>query len=105
MTQELLDLLICPTCPVPAFPIGSRIDDPMKLYALDILTVSANLASVPGISFPCGHTDAGLPVGAQLLGRPFEDERLLKLVHAFQGVTDFHRVRPPCAVDGGGRDG
>ena len=100
-----VDALICPTCPVPAFPIGSRIDDPMKLYALDILTVSANLASVPAISFPCGHTDAGLPVGAQLLGRPFEDERLLKLVHAFQSATDFHRVRPPCAVDGGSRDG
>ncbi len=90
-----VDAIICPTSPVPAFPIGARIDDPMKLYAVDILTVSANLASVPGISFPCGFTSDGLPVGAQIYGRPFEDDRVLRFAHAYQSVTDHHRQRPP----------
>ncbi len=90
-----VDAVICPTSPVPAFPLGSRLDDPLKLYLVDILTVSANLAGIPGISFPCGFTSAGLPVGTQLLGRPFEESRLLSLVHAFQSQSDHHLRRPP----------
>jgi aspartyl-tRNA(Asn)/glutamyl-tRNA(Gln) amidotransferase subunit A len=90
-----VDALLCPTSPVPAFPLGSCVDDPLKLYAVDILTVSANLAAVPAISFPCGFTDGGLPVGAQILGRPFEDGLALRLAHAYQQVTDFHQRRPP----------
>jgi aspartyl-tRNA(Asn)/glutamyl-tRNA(Gln) amidotransferase subunit A len=90
-----VDALVCPTSPLPAFPIGARIDDPLKLYAVDILTVSANLAAVPGISFPCGFTGEGLPVGLQVYGRHFEDDRVLRLAHAFQKATDHHRRRPP----------
>ena len=71
----------------------------MKLYAVDILTVPANLASVPGVSFPCGFTQDQLPIGAQLLGRPFEDDQVLRLVRAFQSVTDFHTQRPPVRGD------
>lgn len=96
---EKVDAILCPTSPVPAFPLGSRLDDPMKLYAVDILTVPANLAAVPGISFPCGFTDDTLPIGAQLLGRPFEDDRVLRLVRAFQSVTDFHTQSPPLTGD------
>ena len=81
--------------PVPAFPIGDRMDDPLKLYAVDILTVPANLAAVPGISFPCGATPEGLPIGAQIYGRPFEDAVVLRLARAFQRVTDHHERRPP----------
>lgn len=92
---QTVDALIGPTSPVPAFPLGSRLDDPLELYLVDILTVSANLASIPGVSFPCGFTRSGLPVGAQLLGRPFEDGRLLSLVDAYQSETDHHRRRPP----------
>ena len=89
-----VDAIVCPTSPVTAFPIGERIDDPLKLYAVDVLTVPANLASVPGICFPCGFTTAGLPVGMQVYGRPFEDETVLRLAHACQTETDFHS-RPP----------
>jgi aspartyl-tRNA(Asn)/glutamyl-tRNA(Gln) amidotransferase subunit A len=90
-----VDAIICPTSPVTAFPLGERIDDPLKLYAVDILTVPANLASVPGICFPCGFTRASLPVGLQVYGRPFEDATALRLAHAFQMATDFHRRPPP----------
>jgi aspartyl-tRNA(Asn)/glutamyl-tRNA(Gln) amidotransferase subunit A len=89
-----VDAIVCPTSPVTAFPLGERIDDPLKLYAVDVLTVPANLAAVPGICFPCGFTKEGLPVGMQVYGRPFEDGTVLRLAHAFQMETDFHS-RPP----------
>jgi aspartyl-tRNA(Asn)/glutamyl-tRNA(Gln) amidotransferase subunit A len=91
---ERVDAVIGPTSPVAAFPIGDRIDDPLKLYAVDVLTVSANLASVPGISFPCGFTKDRLPVGAQVFARPFEDAVALRFAHAFQEETAFHRAEP-----------
>ena len=90
-----VDAIVCPTSPVTAFPIGDKIDDPLKLYAVDILTVPANLATVPGISFPCGLTSERLPVGLQIYGRPFEDHTVLRLAHAFQMTTKFHLAAPP----------
>jgi aspartyl-tRNA(Asn)/glutamyl-tRNA(Gln) amidotransferase subunit A len=102
---ERFDAVIGPTSPVPAFPIGDRMDDPLKLYAVDVLTVSANLASVPGISFPCGFTRGKLPIGAQIFGRPFEDSVVLRFAHAYQEATAHHRAEPPVAgwrEDGGG---
>ena len=93
-----VDAIVCPTSPVTAFPLGDRMDDPLKLYAVDVLTVPANLAGIPGISVPCGFSKAQLPVGLQLYGRPFEDDVLLRLAHAFQQDTDFHLQKPPvCA--------
>ena len=91
---ERFDAVIGPTSPITAFPIGARIDDPLKLYAVDVLTVSANLASVPAISFPCGFTREKLPVGAQVFARPFEDSVALRLAHAFQEATAHHRAEP-----------
>jgi aspartyl-tRNA(Asn)/glutamyl-tRNA(Gln) amidotransferase subunit A len=91
---ERVDAVIGPTSPVTAFPIGDRMDDPLKLYAVDVLTVSANLASVPGISFPCGFTGDRLPVGAQILARPFEDTVALRFAHGFQEATAHHRAEP-----------
>jgi aspartyl-tRNA(Asn)/glutamyl-tRNA(Gln) amidotransferase subunit A len=102
---EKVDAVIGPTSPVPAFPIGDKMDDPLKLYAVDVLTVSANLASVPGLSFPCGFTRDRLPVGAQILGRPFEDAVVLRFAHAFQEITAHHRAEPAVCgwkEDGGG---
>lgn len=90
-----VDAVVCPTAPIPAFPIGSRVDDPLKLYAVDILTVPANLAAIPGISVPCGFTREALPVGLQLYGRPFEEPTLLRLAHAFQVATPEHLLPPP----------
>jgi len=102
---ERVDAVIGPTSPIPAFPVGERIDDPLKLYAVDVLTVPANLASLPGISFPCGFTGDHLPVGAQILARPFEDGIALRFAHAFQEATSYHRTEPAVCgwkEDGGG---
>lgn len=91
---QTVDAVVCPTAPVPAFRLGERVDDPLKLYAVDVLTVPANLASLPGISFPCGFTREGLPIGIQVYGRPFEEAAILRLAHAFTEATQLP-LRPP----------
>jgi aspartyl-tRNA(Asn)/glutamyl-tRNA(Gln) amidotransferase subunit A len=88
------DLLATPTCPEPAFPLGSRTEDPLRMYLSDICTVSANLAGVPAVSIPCGF-DRGLPVGLQLAAAPLAEATLLRAADAFQARTDFHAARPP----------
>jgi aspartyl-tRNA(Asn)/glutamyl-tRNA(Gln) amidotransferase subunit A len=69
-------------------------DDPLKMYLEDLFTVSANLAGIAGISFPCGYTAAGLPIGLQLQAPPFEEVSLLRAAHLFQQHTDWHLQRP-----------
>lgn len=91
---ETVDLVLGPTSPVTAFPLGDKIEDPLAMYLVDILTVSANLAGLPALSFPGGFSSDGLPVGVQLIGRPFEETRLLGVVASFQEQTDFHTRRP-----------
>lgn len=88
------DLLISPVCPEPAFEIGDKTEDPLKMYLSDIFTISANLAGVPGLSIPCGLTGNNLPVGHQLMAPGFEEGRLLKAGYNFQMETDFHLKRP-----------
>jgi aspartyl-tRNA(Asn)/glutamyl-tRNA(Gln) amidotransferase subunit A len=89
-----VDLIIGPTTPRPAFPIGEMADDPLKMYLEDLYTVSANLAGIAGLSMPCGMTSAGLPIGIQLQAPPFEEERLLRAAHLFQTHTDWHLRSP-----------
>ena len=72
------DVVATPTSPTPAFRFGEKTDDPLQMYLADIFTVPANLAGIPGISLPCGFA-SGLPVGLQLLGRPFDEATLLRL--------------------------
>lgn len=86
-----VDAILAPVSPVPTFKIGERITDPLSMYMVDIFTTPANLAGIPGISLPCGMCD-GLPVGVQLLGRPFEEEVLFQVAHSLErtlkGVED-----------------
>jgi aspartyl-tRNA(Asn)/glutamyl-tRNA(Gln) amidotransferase subunit A len=89
-----VDLIIGPVTSTPAFPIGSKADDPLAMYLVDLYTVSANLAGVGGISLPCGFSRGGLPIGLQLQAPPFEEERLLRAAHMFQQATDWHTRRP-----------
>ena len=89
-----VDLLVGPTTPTPAFPIGAKVDDPITMYLNDIYTIGANLAGLPAISVPCGFV-AGLPVGLQLIGPHFGEERILAAAHAYQCHSDFHRRLPP----------
>jgi aspartyl-tRNA(Asn)/glutamyl-tRNA(Gln) amidotransferase subunit A len=88
------DVIATPTSPIPAFRFGEKTADPLQMYLADIFTVPANLAGIPGLSVPCGFT-SGLPVGLQLLGRPFDEATLLRAGHAYQAVTSHHTARPP----------
>ena len=88
-----VDLLIGPTTPTPAFGIGAKIDDPVTMYLNDIYTIGANLAGLPGISVPCGYVDS-LPMGLQLIGPHFSEDRLLNAAHHYQLNTDWHRHSP-----------
>ncbi len=88
------DAIVLPTTPETAFRLGEKSDDPLALYLADVFTVSANLAGLPGVSTPCG-TDAGLPVGLQILGPPLADATVLRIADAYQRRTPHHLARPP----------
>jgi aspartyl-tRNA(Asn)/glutamyl-tRNA(Gln) amidotransferase subunit A len=79
-----VDAIVTPTSPVPAFPLGERTEDPLQMYLADIYTVTGSLAGVPGISMPCGKIGGKLPVGLQIFGAPFAEERVLQLAYAFE---------------------
>lgn len=81
---EKCDAILTPTTPTPAFKIGENINDPLKMYLNDIFTVTANIAGIPGLSVPCGNTDEGLPVGLQILGPAFCEDKILQVGHAFE---------------------
>jgi aspartyl-tRNA(Asn)/glutamyl-tRNA(Gln) amidotransferase subunit A len=89
-----VDVLMGPTTPTPAFAIGAKTDDPITMYLNDIYTIGANLAGLPALSVPCGMVD-GLPVGLQIIGPHFSEERLLSAAHAWQLGTEWHRKLPP----------
>ena len=89
-----VDLIVGPVAPQPAFPLGAMLDDPLSLYLQDLYTVSANLAGLPGLSLPCGFTAGGLPIGLQLQGPAFQEERLLQAGHMYQQATAWHTRRP-----------
>ena len=95
-----VDAILCPTSPTPAFRIGEKVSDPLSMYLSDIYTISANLAGIPGISIPCGFSSAGLPIGLQLLAKPFDEERLLRIAYAFEQATDYHLKRPALKAAG-----
>jgi aspartyl-tRNA(Asn)/glutamyl-tRNA(Gln) amidotransferase subunit A len=88
-----LDVIVAPTSPTVAFKIGERVDDPLQMYLSDIFTLSVNLAGICGISIPCGFAD-GLPVGLQIMGKPFAEETILRVAYAYEQATEWHRRRP-----------
>jgi len=90
---EKYDVLLSPTSPTVAFPIGERADDPLAMKLADICTIPVNLAGIPAISIPCGFVD-GLPVGLQIMGRAFEEGKVLQVAYAYEQATDWHRQRP-----------
>jgi aspartyl-tRNA(Asn)/glutamyl-tRNA(Gln) amidotransferase subunit A len=95
------DVVAMPTTPTPAFRLGEKTADPLQMYLEDIFTVPANLAGIPGLSLPGGFV-RGLPVGVQLLGRPFDETTLLRLGHAYQLRTTHHEQQPPETDDSRG---
>jgi aspartyl-tRNA(Asn)/glutamyl-tRNA(Gln) amidotransferase subunit A len=88
-----VDAIVSPTSPETAFRLGEKTDDPLKMYLADIFTIATNLAGICGISLPCGFSQRDgveLPVGLQLLGRPFGESRLLRIAHAYEQATQWH---------------
>ncbi|WP_148863442.1 Asp-tRNA(Asn)/Glu-tRNA(Gln) amidotransferase subunit GatA [Marinobacter fonticola] len=90
---EDVDVIMGPSSPSPAFTLGSKTDDPVKMYLEDIYTIAINLAGVPAMSIPAGQIN-GLPVGLQLIGNYFDEARLLNAAHQYQQVTDWHTQAP-----------
>ena len=93
---EKVDLIAAPVAPTTAFEIGGHGDDPLSMYLEDIFTLPANLAGVPGLAFPVGFDDQGLPIGMQLMGAHFQEDLLFQTAHAYQLVTNWHQQEPPC---------
>jgi aspartyl-tRNA(Asn)/glutamyl-tRNA(Gln) amidotransferase subunit A len=79
---QKVDAIVTPTAPTPAFKLGEKSDDPLSMYLADIYTVTADLAGIPGISVPCGHTASGLPIGLQVLGKHFDESTVLRVAAA-----------------------
>jgi aspartyl-tRNA(Asn)/glutamyl-tRNA(Gln) amidotransferase subunit A len=93
---EKVDAIVTPTTPAPAFRIGEKSDDPLQMYLSDVFTLSCNLAGICGMSVPCGFSSQPrLPVGLQLLGKPFGEPTLLRIAHAYQQSTAWHKEKPP----------
>jgi len=92
---ERVDCLMGPVAPVLPFRIGEKVDDPLAMYLADVYTIPVNLAGIPGVSIPCGFSTGGLPIGLQIVGPAFSEDRLLRVAWAYQQATDFHRRIPP----------
>lgn len=95
---EEVDVIAAPVTPTTAFRIGEHGDDPLAMYLEDVFTLPANLAGVPGLAFPVGFDEHGLPVGMQLMGPHFKEERLFRAVHLYQRLTDWHTRKPPAPI-------
>jgi aspartyl-tRNA(Asn)/glutamyl-tRNA(Gln) amidotransferase subunit A len=87
------DALLAPTTPTLPFKLGEKVNDPLQMYLSDIYTIAVNLAGLPGLVLPCGFIE-DLPVGMQLIGKPWSEKLLLNLGYAFQETTDYHKVKP-----------
>ncbi|ABQ28467.1 Asp-tRNA(Asn)/Glu-tRNA(Gln) amidotransferase subunit GatA [Geotalea uraniireducens] len=87
---EEVDVILTPVAPTPAFRIGEKSADPLQMYLSDIFTIPVNLAGTCGMSIPAGFSKDGLPVGLQLVGRPFGEECILRAAYAFEQNTDWH---------------
>jgi len=95
---EEVDLIAGPVTAAPAFKLGELADDPLSMYLVDLYTVSANLAGLPGISLPCGFSKSGLPIGLQLQAPPLAEDTLLRGAHMYQQATDWHKQKAECGV-------
>ena len=90
---EKCDVILAPTSPVVAYPIDGKMD-PLSIYMLDVYTIPVNMAGLPGISVPCGFAD-GMPVGMQLIGKPLDEETVLRAAYTFEQANEYHKVLAP----------
>jgi aspartyl-tRNA(Asn)/glutamyl-tRNA(Gln) amidotransferase subunit A len=90
---EKYDALVTPTSPTTAFKLGEKLEDPMQMYLSDVCTLPINIAGIPAISIPAGFAD-GLPIGMQIMGKPFDEETILHIAFAYEQATDWHERKP-----------
>ena len=90
---EQVDALLTPVAPTPAFALGEKVNDPLQMYLSDIYTIPVNLAGTCAMSLPCGFSASGLPIGLQLIGKPFDEATLLRTAHAFEQATAWHKKK------------
>jgi aspartyl-tRNA(Asn)/glutamyl-tRNA(Gln) amidotransferase subunit A len=91
---ETCDVVASPVTPTPAWKLAEKIDDPLSVYLSDILTISANLAGIPGISVPCGFSGGGLPIGLQIQAAHFQEEKLLRAAYNLEQRLNISHLRP-----------
>src|SRR5205823_3009604 len=91
-TFERFDVMATPTSPSVAFRIGERMEDPMAMKLADVCTIPINMAGTCAVSIPCGFQN-GLPIGLQIIGKPFDEATILRIAHAYEQATEFHRRR------------
>jgi len=91
---EKYDALVTPTSPTVPFKLGEKMDDPVQMYLSDVCTLPINIAGLPAISIPAGFAD-GLPIGLQIIGKPFDEETILHIAYAYEQATDWHKRKPP----------
>ena len=91
---ESVDVIALPTSPSAAFRLGERVENPLQMYLADVFTVGANLAGLPGVSVPCGMTAGGLPIGLQLVSRPWEEATMLRMADAYEAATPWQARTP-----------
>ena len=88
------DFLLGPVAPTTALTMGEGLSDPLAMYLGDIYTVMINIAGLPSLALPCGFDGSGMPVGMQLIGRPFDEKTILAAGNAYQNITDYHTKKP-----------
>jgi aspartyl-tRNA(Asn)/glutamyl-tRNA(Gln) amidotransferase subunit A len=91
---KICDCVITPTSPTCAFKLGEKLNNPLDMYLSDIFTIPANLAGLPALSVPCGFNREGLPIGLQIIGKPFNEELLFRVAYTFEQSTEFHKKKP-----------
>jgi aspartyl-tRNA(Asn)/glutamyl-tRNA(Gln) amidotransferase subunit A len=91
---EKYDALVTPTSPTVPFKLGEKVDDPIQMYLSDVCTLPINIAGLPAISIPAGFAD-GLPIGMQVIGKPFDEETILRVAFAYEQATEWHKRKPP----------
>ncbi len=91
---EKVDVIATPTAPNPAFRFGEKTDNPLTMYLEDVFTVSINITGLPGLSIPCGFSKGELPIGLQLIGKPFDEGTLFKAAYAYEQATEWHKRKP-----------
>lgn len=90
---EEFDAILTPTAPTTAFKIGEKTNDPLSMYLSDIYTISVNLSGVPAISLPCGFSKSGLPIGLQIITKPFAEEMMFRIAYSYEQNTEWHKQR------------